>query len=458
MEEFSEENLPNFSIFSSSNTNERFPWLQEEEINTLRSRNENSNTAKSTKTWLNVFNEWKLQRNEARRFEDIPPEELDAILCRFFAEIRKKDGGEYEPESLAVMQSALDRHLKNAGKKHSILRDREFEKSRQQLEAKARELRVKGYGKRKNASHALNEEDEEFLWQSGQLGKHSAQALVNVNFKNVTEHFGLRGRQEHYSMTVEDFSIITSPDSVVKYITFKEGPTKTRQGGLRIAHRAVQPKMFSTGGERCPVMLFEEMLSRRPPEMRDSGPFYLTTISKPKGQVWFSRQRMGEHKIGQLMKDMAVKSGLTAATGKKITNHSSRKTCVQKLKNAGVPRDKIIDVTGHRNILSLNSYEGDDENQARELSNIISGCKQTSDIQQQPANSSPNKDRLPLQASSSSNSFSTINNFTGPVNFYGAFPGFPGLSNMPVPTHQSTEPPHTWKRIRASVLSDSDED
>jgi len=71
------------------------------------------------------------------------------------------------------MQSALDRHLKNSGKKHSVLRDLEFEKSRQQLEAKARELRVKGYGKRKNASHALNEEDEEFLLQSGQLGKHS---------------------------------------------------------------------------------------------------------------------------------------------------------------------------------------------------------------------------------------------------------------------------------------------
>ena len=164
---------------------------------------------------------------------------------------------------------------------------------------KARELRVRGYRKRKNASHALSEADEEFLWQS-------AQALVNVNFKNVTEHFGLRGRQEHYSMMVEDFNIITTPDSAVKDITFKEGPTKTRQGGLRITHRAVQPKMFATaGGERCPVMLFEEMLARRPPEMKGSGPFYLTTISKPKSQVWFSRQRMGEHKIGQLMKDMA---------------------------------------------------------------------------------------------------------------------------------------------------------
>ena len=45
------------------------------------------------------------------------------------------------------------------------------------LQAKARELRVKGYETRKNASHTLNEEGEEFLWQSGQLGKHSAQAL-----------------------------------------------------------------------------------------------------------------------------------------------------------------------------------------------------------------------------------------------------------------------------------------
>jgi len=125
-------------------------------------------------------------------------------------------------------------------------------------------------------------------------------------------------------MIVEDLNFITSPDSVVKYVTFKEGPTKTIHGVLRIAHRAVQSKMFATWGERCLVMLFEEMLARRPPEMKDSGPFYLTTISKPKGQVWFSRQRMGEHKIGQLMKDMAVKSGLTAATSKKITNHSSR--------------------------------------------------------------------------------------------------------------------------------------
>ena len=77
-----------------------------------------------------------MQRNEARKV---------GAGCNslpfFFAEIRKKDGQDYEPESFAVMQCSLDRHLKNCGRNYSILRDREFANSRQQLEAKARELR-----------------------------------------------------------------------------------------------------------------------------------------------------------------------------------------------------------------------------------------------------------------------------------------------------------------------------
>ena len=37
-----------------------------------------------TKTWLKVFNDWKVQCNEARKLEDIPCHELDAFLCHFF--------------------------------------------------------------------------------------------------------------------------------------------------------------------------------------------------------------------------------------------------------------------------------------------------------------------------------------------------------------------------------------
>ena len=154
MAEFSQD-LPNFSIslnlFSNSNVNKRFPMLPEEDLANLRSKKQNKNTSRSTKTWLMFFNEWKVQHNVARK--------LEHILCRFFPEIRKQGGDVYEPESPAVMQCSLDRHLKNFGRNYSILSDSEFANSRQQLEAKARELRVKGYGKRKNASHPLSEAD-----------------------------------------------------------------------------------------------------------------------------------------------------------------------------------------------------------------------------------------------------------------------------------------------------------
>ena len=85
------------------------------------------------------------------------------------AEIQNEDSHECESLAIICMQCSLDCHLKNC-----ILRDREFAHSRQQ----PRELRVKGYGKRKKASHALSEAEGGFLWQSGQLGKHS----YNCNF------------------------------------------------------------------------------------------------------------------------------------------------------------------------------------------------------------------------------------------------------------------------------------
>ena len=56
----------------------------------------------------------------------------------FSLKLEKKDGNEYEPESLTVMQCSLDRHLKkNCGRNYSILREREIANSKQQLEASA---------------------------------------------------------------------------------------------------------------------------------------------------------------------------------------------------------------------------------------------------------------------------------------------------------------------------------
>ena len=125
------------------------------------------------------------------------------------------------------------------------------------------------------------------------------------------------------------------------------------------------------GGERDPVRLFEQWLARRPEQMKNSGPLYLAIIPRPTTNVWYAKSRMGEHRIWQIMK--AVASCLPKECPKKITNHSTRKTVVAKLKEAGQPRHKIIQVTGHAREYSLDDYDQTTESERRQLSHITSG-------------------------------------------------------------------------------------
>ena len=89
---------------------------------------------------------------------------------------------------------------------------------------------------------------------------------------------------------------------------YRENPTKTRSGGLRIKRRSTPQLMFSTdGGERDPVRLFKLWPSKRPDGMKDSGPLYLTVINRPESaDVWYARVRIGENTIENIVKSMAT--------------------------------------------------------------------------------------------------------------------------------------------------------
>ena len=95
-------------------------------------------------------------------------------------------------------------------------------------------------------------QDEEQLWKNRVLGEQNPKSLLYTLWCLLTLHFGLRGRQEHHEMFVEDFSL-NRDDQGTEQVTFEENAAKTRQGGLRKKRRAIQPKMFATGGPRCPV-------------------------------------------------------------------------------------------------------------------------------------------------------------------------------------------------------------
>ena len=380
-----DENLPNVFLERSEesvdeSTNEdatvdvsRFPEVDSEDIEDLRSSALNINTSRSTKQWMNVFNSWCI----ARRFQNVNIEtmatlDLDKVLCKFYAEVKKKDGEDYEPESLRIMQCAIERYLKENGYEFSILRSREFRKSQEILNAKAISLRREGKGKRPNKAQCLEPEEESALWEKGQLGDFNARVLTNINFKNLSEQLGFRGRQEHYDSYVEDFVVRPQQDGS-EAVEFREGPTKTRSGGLRIRRRSTPQLMFSTdGSDKDPVRLFKLWLSKRPEGMKDNGPLYLSIINRPKSsEVWYTKVRMGQNTIGNIVKSMAS----CLNTNKKLTNHSMRKTLVSKLKKSGQARNVICEITGHSRESSLDDYDQIDQNQRRDLSHIISGFR-----------------------------------------------------------------------------------
>ena len=61
--------------------------------------------------------------------ETLPPLELDQILQSLYAELRKKNGEEYEPNSLAAMQAGIERYLKEKKYGYNILDSLEFSSS-----------------------------------------------------------------------------------------------------------------------------------------------------------------------------------------------------------------------------------------------------------------------------------------------------------------------------------------
>ena len=104
----------------------------------------------------------------------------------------------------------------------------------------------------------------------------------------------------------------------------------------RLAERDVQLRYFtSTSAVGLPINL------------RTSGPFYLS-IKYNRGssdEIWYKVQPKGEHKINSMMKNIISETTLESPE-KWFSNHSARKTLVNKMKKANLERSSTAKVTG----------------------------------------------------------------------------------------------------------------
>ena len=173
--------------------------------------------------------------------------------------------------------------------------------------------------------------------------------------------------------------IVLKTDSDGKeYLEYFERQTKTRTGEDPRNQQQIKRRMYANNDaisiDRDLVHVNKMYKEKRPPPLLEpDSSFYLSvnyfkteTHASVEGQSWLKAQPMGVNKLNIIMKDMTQAAGIAGKT-----NHSDRKTLVQKLQESGVPPNQIIQRTGHKNLQSVNNYSSLREKQMKSISRNV---------------------------------------------------------------------------------------
>ena len=426
--------------------------LGDEEIHSFIKNQQQENTVKKTRYDLNVFQRFLNECGERRQLTEIPADELDSLLCNFHITAKKKDDTEYEPDTMSSFPRSIQRYLDDNNAKINILKDEQFKVSREVLKSKRRELRKQGKGGRPNATEALSNEDIELIFNENQFGIHDPDVLSRTMWFLLTLHFGHRARHEARQMKFGDIILRKDEASGEEFLEWKtERKSKTRQGDENEHRRCFRPKAYQTGDRKCPVACFKEFVSRRPEETKSpESPFFLAVRHgrKPDDPIWFLNSPMGKNKIGRFLS--SATKNLPLSTGGKLTNHSVRKTCIKTLLDSGVSHNSVVQLSGHKNLKSLDSYAVASQQQQRQMSKILSGKENT---QPKASKKSPKKQTSDATVQESIQTQGI---------FSGASIGVINIQNLVLPgtsgSKQASEIYATPKKRRHHIIESSDEE
>ena len=135
-----------------------------------------------------------------------------------------------------------------------------------------------------------------------------------------------------------------------------------------------QPKIYATNTARCPVSFYKNFRNHRPTEMNaPESPFYLAVGHNRRSneEVWYMNAPLGKNEIGKFLSTAAKTAGLHSE-GKKVTNHSVRKTCISRRLDAHVSDNFVAQLSGHKSRESLQSYKSASAKDQKRISLTLS--------------------------------------------------------------------------------------
>ena len=219
----------------------RFTSLSEENITQLLNDKDSENTKKLTKHHRLIFESYLKEKNIRNPSNAV---ELAAVLRKFYAEARKKDGQMYSKNSLCSIRFALCRHFKQE-LNIDIIKDTEFDEANRIYEAQCVELKKQGLAKTEHKPPTADE-DVKKLYRCGVFNTENHTTLQNKVFFEIMLFFCRRGQQNLRQLKKTDFEIkvksqgkrcvVKTTDELTK--NHKAHDVQAEERGMMIANNA----------------------------------------------------------------------------------------------------------------------------------------------------------------------------------------------------------------------------
>jgi hypothetical protein len=334
------------------------------------------------KIFRSWFQDWKVRLDDTLKvlkdLEDFDKSDLNYCLKYFVVEIRNQKGDFYPPRTLKEIIAMIQHYFQNSLMRDwSIFNDKEFQETRNILDAQMKRLASKGIVKGKKRAAPISFDEEEELWSKGILGDDSPRKLIETLIYLLGLHLSLRAAKEHRDLVFGEDSQLELVEMDGECIKYTERISKNRTYGLK--HSTMDPKTTfiypnTANSFRCPVRLYKKYITHRPETngMKGNPSFYLAIIDNPKSNVWYKSSPLGVHSIESVVKKVMEKCGKKGF----FSNTSLRRTAMTRLISGDIPDKVIQKKTGRTSDLSDRSYI-DMNLQERRMSECLHGARST---------------------------------------------------------------------------------
>ena len=324
-------------------------------------------TSRATSWGVNKFKKWAQRAKRNVDLSTITPVQLNQELRRFYAGVKGDKGRPLTPSALTGLRSAIHRHLTlpPLSRPINIISDREFTSSNQMFLAKCR-LYYKEGNKRPEHKPPIESGDMKKLADYFKNWDSEPTVLLDYVWFCLCFYFGRRGREGWRDLTKNSFKVSKDDrDRPFIYMVHTDLTKNHRGGNKQNEQDYSTQKIYGSQGHLNIIEVFDFYISKLNPKC--SALFQTPLPHYTREEHWFKNEPMGKNSLGNIMKRMSRKAGLS----QEYTCHSVRASTITILGHAGVEGRNICNITKHKDEKSLKHYVTNMSNDQKQACSTI---------------------------------------------------------------------------------------